>query len=108
VVLVVHVQQALFGAEGFAYIEPPEEIKDTMGRAIKLLEDAGIESQGMVAHAGPVAESVAEIAEGWNADFIVSGSSRMGDLGSVFLGSVSHELLRATERPLIIAERMTA
>ena len=32
----------------------------------------------------------------------------MGDLGSVFLGSVSHELLRTTERPLIIAERMTA
>ena len=108
VVLVVHVQQALFGAQGFAYVESPEEIQDTMGKAIQLLDDAGIESQGIVAHAGPVAKSVAEIAEGWNADFIVSGSSRMGDLGSVFLGSVSHELLRTTERPLIIAERMTA
>jgi nucleotide-binding universal stress UspA family protein len=108
IVMVVHVAQALFGAQGFAYVESEEEIEATMATAIKLVEDAGVEAQGMVAHAGPVAPVVAEIAEGWKADLIVSGSSRMGDLGSMFLGSVSHDLLRATDRPVLIAERVGA
>ena len=60
----------------------------------------------MVAHAGPVAQVVAQIAAGWRADVIVIGSSRMGDLGSMILGSVTHDLLRATERPLLVAERI--
>ena len=108
IVMVVHVAQALFGAQGFAYVESDEEIEATMARALQLLEDAGVETQAMVARAGPVARVVAEIAEGWEADLIVSGSSRMGDLGSIFLGSVSHDLLRATERPVLIAERAGA
>jgi nucleotide-binding universal stress UspA family protein len=49
---------------------------------------------------------VAEIAEAWTADVIVVGSSRMGDLGSLMLGSVSHNLLRTTGRPILVAERV--
>lgn len=108
IVMVVHVPQALFGAQGFAFVESEEEIEATMAQALQLLEDAGVEAQGMVAHAGPVARAVADIAESWKADLIVSGSSRMGDLGSMFLGSVSHDLLRATDRPVLIAERAGA
>ena len=108
VVMVVHVAQALFGMHGFAYVESEEEIAATMAEAIRLLEDAGVEAQGMVAHAGPVARAVAEIAEGWSADLIVTGSSRMRDLGSILLGSVSHDLLRATDRPVLVAERVGA
>jgi nucleotide-binding universal stress UspA family protein len=36
----------------------------------------------------------------------VVGSSRMGDLGSLLVGSVSHGLLHATERPVLVAERV--
>jgi predicted DCC family thiol-disulfide oxidoreductase YuxK len=53
----------------------PEEIQDTLGNAIQLPQDAWIASQAIVASAGPVAQSVADIAEGWDADFIVGGSS---------------------------------
>jgi nucleotide-binding universal stress UspA family protein len=49
---------------------------------------------------------VAEVAAGWNADLIVVGSSRIGDLGSLLLGSVSHDLLHGTKRPVLIAERV--
>jgi nucleotide-binding universal stress UspA family protein len=77
-----------------------------MAGAIALVEQAGVKAEGMVAHAGPVAKSVAEIAAGWNADLIVVGSSRMGDVGSLLLGSVSHDLLHGTDRPVLIAERV--
>jgi nucleotide-binding universal stress UspA family protein len=107
-VMVVHVALAIFGMQGFAYVESQDEIHETMARACELLGKAGVEVQGLVAHQGPVAKAVAEIAEDWNADLIVIGSSRMRDIGSLFLGSVSHDLLHMTDRPVLIAERVTA
>jgi nucleotide-binding universal stress UspA family protein len=105
-VLVVHVAQAIFGAQGFAYVESDDEIQATMAKTIALLKDAGVHAEGVVAHSGPVAKSIAETAAGWNADLIVVGSSRMGDVGSLILGSVSHHLLHGTERPVLVAERL--
>lgn len=107
-VMVVHVAQAIVGAQGFAYVESEQEIRETMSRASELLRAANVNVQGVVAHQGPVAKAVAEIAAEWNADLIVVGSSRMGDIGSIFLGSVSHELLHMTDRPVLIAERVQA
>jgi nucleotide-binding universal stress UspA family protein len=105
-VMVVHVAQALLGLRGFAYVEPDEEIRATMTRACGHFIDAGMKVQGMVAHQGPVAKVVAEIAEDWNADLIVIGSSRLRDIGSLFLGSTSHDLLHMIDRPALIAERV--
>jgi nucleotide-binding universal stress UspA family protein len=107
-VMVIHVAQALVGLHGFAYVESGEEIRETMTQACRLLGDAGVEVQGVVVHEGPVAKAVAAIATEWNADMIVIGSSRMGDIGSLFLGSVSHDLLHVADRPLLIAERVPA
>jgi nucleotide-binding universal stress UspA family protein len=105
-VLVVHVPQAVVGVQGLAYVEPDEEIAETLKRATGMLEDAGVASEAMVAHPGPVAQVVAETAAGWRADVIVIGSSRMGDLGSLLLGSVTHDLLRVATQPVLVAERM--
>jgi len=105
-VTVVHVAQAFVGAQGFGYVEPTEEIQETMARACQVLSDAGVTVQGVVAHEGPVAATVADIARDINADLIVIGSSRMGDIGSLFLGSVSHNLLHLTDRPVLVAERV--
>jgi nucleotide-binding universal stress UspA family protein len=107
-VMVVHVAQAIVGAQGFAYVESDEEIRETMAHASEVLLAANVSVQGVVAHQGPVAKAVAEIAADWNADLIVIGSSRMGDIGSIFLGSVSHNLLHMTNRPVLVAERMQA
>jgi nucleotide-binding universal stress UspA family protein len=107
-VMVIHVAQALVGLHGFAYVESGDEIRETMTQACRLLADAGVEVQGVVAHEGPVAKAVAAIAIEWNADMIVIGSSRMGDIGSLFLGSVSHDLLHVVDRPVLIAERVPA
>jgi nucleotide-binding universal stress UspA family protein len=107
-VMVVHVAQAIIGVQGFAYVESADEIRETMSQACKMLRDARVEVQGVVAHEGPVAKAVAGIAIEWDADLIVIGSSRMGDIGSLLLGSVSHDLLHLTDRPVLIAERVPA
>jgi nucleotide-binding universal stress UspA family protein len=106
-VMVVHVAQAMVGVQGFGYVESDDEIRETMARAGALLAGANVKVQGVVAHEGPVAKAVADIAANWNADLIVVGSSRMGDIGSLFLGSVSHDLLHTTDRPVLIAERVS-
>ena len=105
-VMVAHVKQSIVGFQGFAYVEPEDEIRVTMEKAIAQLKAAGITAQTVVAHAGPVAQTVAELAANWNADVIVLGSRGMGDLGSLMLGSVTHELLRTTTVPVLIAERV--
>src|SRR5712691_219552 len=57
--LVVHVKQAIFGAQGFAYMEPEEEAAETVARAVKILTDDGIPASGFVAHAEPVGDVIA-------------------------------------------------
>ncbi len=104
-VLVVHVPQAVIGVQGIAYVEPDDEIAETLKSATTVLEGAGVPTETMVARAGPVAQVVAETAAGWRADVIVIGSSRMGDLGSLLLGSVTHDLLRVAKQPVLVAER---
>ena len=107
-VMVVHVAQCIVGVQGFAYVEPKEEIQETIDHANALLEDAGIATSSVVPDAGPVAQIIAGTAADWGADVIVIGSSRMGDVGSLLLGSVTHDLLRATDRPVLVAERIGA
>jgi nucleotide-binding universal stress UspA family protein len=107
-VLVVHVAQTIVESQGFVFVEPDEEAEATMSATVRMVRDAGVAVEGIVAHGRPVAETVAETAESWNADMIVIGSSRMGDIGSLVFDSVSHHVLRATGRPVLIAERIRA
>ena len=54
---------------------------------------------------GSVAARLAAAAERWNADLVVVGSRRPTDLGGLILGSVGHELVKRTYRPVLLAER---
>jgi nucleotide-binding universal stress UspA family protein len=108
VVLVVHVAQTIVDAQGFVFVETDEETATTMSTAIRLVAEAGLAVESVVARGGPVAEAVADTAAAWNADMIVIGSRRMGDIGSMVFDSVSHHVLRATGRPVLIAERIRA
>jgi len=92
-VMVAHVAQSIFALHGFAYLESGDEIRETMAQTCKLLADAGVKVHGVVAHQGSVTKAVADIASDWNADVVVISSSGMGDIGSLFLGSVSQDLL---------------
>jgi nucleotide-binding universal stress UspA family protein len=104
-VLVAHVAQAMFGAQGIAYVESEEEIQTTIETAAAMLRALGVTTGTRVATPGPVARTIAQIASEWQADVIVIGSSRLGNLGSIVLGSVTHDLVRETRRPVLVAER---
>jgi nucleotide-binding universal stress UspA family protein len=103
-VLVVHAAELLVGGQVHVDSERDHEIQATIAGAIKLIEDAGISARGVVTHPGPVAEVIARVADTWDVDLIVAGSSRLGDLASMLLGSVSHDLLHVSMRPALIAE----
>jgi nucleotide-binding universal stress UspA family protein len=106
VVLVMHVAETIVDPQGFVFVETEEETEGTMSTAMRMVKDAGVAVEGVVARGRPVADIVAEAAETWNADVIVIGSSRMSDIGSLVFGSVSHHVLRTTGRPVLIAERI--
>ena len=101
-VLVVHTAELFVEGQRLVHSEP--EIQATIAKAIKLIEDAGISARGVVTHPGPVADVIARVADTWDVDLIVAGSSRLGDLASMLLGSVSHDLLHVSMRPALIAE----
>jgi nucleotide-binding universal stress UspA family protein len=104
-VLVLHVPISVFSTLGYSYVETDEEIAATLDRATRQVRAAGLPVEAMVTDDGPVAKTVIEAAARWGADIIVIGSSRMGDLGSLMLGSVTHSLLRTSDRPVLVAER---
>src|SRR5215467_7135659 len=103
--LVVHVAQALIGVQGFAYVESREEIEQCVESAVKRLTDARIPTERIVIERGPVADELIAAAAAWNADLIVIGSSRMGDVASLIVGSVSHQVLHGADLPVLIAGR---
>ena len=107
-VLVAHVAQAQFNDAGWVYMERSEEIETTLESAVSMLRQAGIAAESKVARPGAVAHTLARIAWEWQADVIVIGSSRMSDLAGIVFGSVTHDLLRETQRPVLVAERVAA
>jgi nucleotide-binding universal stress UspA family protein len=102
-VVVVHAGQLLEVAYGAPRSETEDETRAPIAKAITLIEEAGIAARGIATQPGRVADVIARIANTWDVDLIVTGSSRMGDLGSMVLGSVSHELLHASGRPVLTA-----
>lgn len=104
-VLVLHVVQALIGSMGFAYVEQDAEVQATIDKATAMFERAGIPVEARVSEPGPVAPIVADMAQKWHADVVVIGSSRLSDVGSLVFGSVTHGLLRVSDRPVLVAER---
>jgi nucleotide-binding universal stress UspA family protein len=104
-VLVLHVAQTISELEGFMFDEAAET-EAAMSRAIRLVSEAGVAVESLVANGRPAAETIVETANRWNADIVVIGSSRMSDIASMVLGSVSHHLLRTTGRRVLIAQGM--
>lgn len=106
-VMVVHVAQEIIAVTGYAYVESDEEVRNTLESAISPLRAEQIQVESMVLNGRPVATAISEVAAAWNADLIIVGSSRMRDMASMLLGSVSHGLLHTSEVPVLVAERPT-
>ena len=57
--------------------------------------------------AGMIAAELAGVADGVDADLIVVGNRGRNEIAEVVLGSVSHELLRLSTRPVVVVHAGT-
>jgi nucleotide-binding universal stress UspA family protein len=68
---------------------------------------AGVEVEIEVVEGNP-ADRILELARVRDVDLIVVGSRRLGTLAGTLLGSVSREILRHADRPVLVATRRVA
>jgi nucleotide-binding universal stress UspA family protein len=104
-VLVVHVAWSVMTEHGISYPEPADSIDETVDATLTTLSGAGVKADAWLLRPGPVAEVVVDAASRWQADLIILGSSRIGDLGSLLFGSVTNDLLCGTDVPVLVAAR---
>lgn len=96
-------------AASVLYVEPVFEGIDSARRYVSGIVDrfleAGVDAraEGVGSVAG-VPVQIIEAAERTDADLIVIGSRRRGELAAVVMGSMARELVRLTARPVLLAE----
>lgn len=101
-----HVKEAVTLAEGAAYIEPDADATQAVSAARQRLAALGIDAEMEIATGmGSAAREITTAADRWDADLIVLGSRRPSDLGGLLLGSVGHEVVHITRRPVLLAEK---
>jgi nucleotide-binding universal stress UspA family protein len=96
-VTVVHVH-SIFESPGYAR----RYVASIADRFASAGVDARAESLAAALPGVPV--QIADAAERANADVIVIGSRRRGELSAILLGSVARELVRLTTRPVLMAD----
>ncbi len=103
--MVLHVRNLTAG-EGVTWVESEDDAKAVLDDVVGRLRAAGVTAEAKVA--GPssfVAQDIAEAARAWDADLIVMGSRRLSELGGLVAGSVNHEVIHLTDRPVLVVER---
>lgn len=89
-----------------SYLEPVEEAEGFTARIVSHLRGEGVQaSAATLADVGNIPLRIAQVADSTDADLIVIGSRRRTSARSLLIGSVAHELLRHTARPVLVAER---
>lgn len=110
VVAVFAIAPPVYFDGGFmAPIAPPqfdEEWRAGMKREFeeqwcKSLRDAGVKYQAVIEDGRP-ASVIAKVADELNADLIVVGRRGRGGVAELVLGSVSHELVLHSKRPILV------
>ena len=90
-------------------LRPPEldgDLDDVVSAALKSFKAVGVEADGeAVMSVQTVSETIEQVAAEQGADLLVVGSRRLSDMGGLVLGSVTHRLLHASDRPLLVAGR---
>jgi nucleotide-binding universal stress UspA family protein len=102
-VLVLSVRERSY-ARGLAWdIRQPEDIAETVSRAIYELDRAGVRARGLIrtTRSGRVADEIIYAAHKHHADEIIIGTSRRSWLGGLLRGSVAPRVLRRSDLPVV-------
>ncbi|MEF8783332.1 MAG: universal stress protein [Haloarculaceae archaeon] len=79
-----------------------DDYPDTIGLALEILEDAGIDPEKRRAHGSP-AEQILAVAEEIEADLIALSGRKKSPTGKVLFGSVTQSVLLDSDRPVVVA-----
>jgi len=109
-VMAVHVPRLVAAhsasAQSSGFIEAPELSGVVLTETRRRLHRAGIwAATRTLARSEGVAASITGKARSWNADVIVVGSRRLHDWEALIAGSTSHDVLRLSDRPVLVSGR---
>ncbi|MGD0927950.1 MAG: universal stress protein [Streptosporangiaceae bacterium] len=110
-VVVLHVHEFAVGRFGRIRVDCADgEGEQLVAGLVKDLRAEGITAEGDIREAGfgHISRRILEIADDYDARIIVLGARGRHDLPHLPLGSVSHRLLHAAHRPVLIVPRPTA
>lgn len=107
-VTVLHVLETETARVGTAYAEDEESARPLLEAAEhRLVGSASVTTQALRGLGSPAA-LITEHARDVGADLIILGSRRLTSLAGLRKGSVSHEVISATDRPVLLAGRRPA
>jgi nucleotide-binding universal stress UspA family protein len=106
-VVFLHVQHEIDQSRYYAgeVSELTEESHSVLDRALAKAQAVGVEAETEIAE-GNAASEIVDFARQQAVDLIVVGSRGLGKLSSVLLGSVSREILKHADRPVLIVKEM--
>jgi nucleotide-binding universal stress UspA family protein len=82
-----------------------EQADPVLGEAAKMAKRRGVPAELRIQderRSGMIAANLAGLAEGVDATLLVVGSRGRSEVAGAVLGSVSHELLRMSSRPVVV------
>jgi nucleotide-binding universal stress UspA family protein len=110
-VVVLHVHEFAVGRFGRIRVDCADgEGEQLVAGLVNEMRAAGITAEGDIREAefGHISRRILEVADDYDARMVVLGARGRRDLPHLPLGSVSHRLLHAAHRPVLIVPRPTA
>jgi nucleotide-binding universal stress UspA family protein len=103
-VFVLHVHEHDLGRAAVYPVESDDQAAEIVAEAIATIRGAGVSAEGevRVAFLGQVADEIVETAALRGANLIVMGSRGLSDVAGLFLGSVTHKVLRLAHVAVLI------
>lgn len=94
--------RSFLNQEEIAQMQESEGEAD-LRRARELLDEAGVAYRALVA-AGPIAQTIAEVADREACDHIVMGTHGLGGIAGLFLGSVASKVIHLAHIPVTVVK----
>jgi nucleotide-binding universal stress UspA family protein len=103
-VFVLHVHEHDLGRAAAYPVESDDEAAEIVAEAVASIRATGVAAEGevRVAFMGQAGDEIVETAAIRNADLIVMGSRGLSDVAGLFLGSVTHKVIRLAKVPVLV------